>query len=213
MLSVIDEALRARGLTDAEASRLAVGKDHLIKNLRHPRGAQARPNFAAIEALANVLGLELYFGPPRDPVPAPAIEGELTFLPRYDVAASAGAGCLGHDAEPVSHIAFRTTWLRSEGLVAREAALIDVRGDSMEPELHDGDLVLLDLRKLEPRPDQIWVFRDTDDTLRVKRLASRHETLYFLSTNADHPVEARTGPDRDRIHIIGRVAWFARTMR
>lgn len=201
-------------MNDAEASRKASGNAALIKNLRHPQGDKARPNFYAIQQLAEVLGLELYFGPPRAGAPHPPDpDADLTFLPRYDVAAAAGCGSLAQEHEvPKSYIAFQTDWLRARGIVAAEAALIDVRGDSMEPELRDGDLVLLDMRRIKPRMGSVYVFRDIDDAVRVKKLGSRHETLYFISTNDDHPTEARTGPDAARIHIIGRVVWFARTL-
>ena len=214
VLDIIDEALKARGLSDAEASRLASGNPALIKNMRNTRGEKARPNFHAIERLADVLGLELYFGPPRERAPdPPGADHELTYLPRYDVAAAAGNGSHAPDQErPVSHVAFRTDWLRAKGIVAAKAALVDVRGNSMEPDLHDGDLVLVDMRPIPPRPGASYVFRDADDTIRVKRLASTHEALYFISANDDHPTEARTGPDAARIHIIGRVVWFARTL-
>ena len=214
VLDIIDDALKARGMTDAEASRLASGNPALIKNMRNARGERARPNFHALERLADVLGLELYFGPPRERAPdPPGVDDQLTYLPRYDVAAAAGNGSHAPDQErPVSHVAFRTDWLRTKGIVATKAALIDVRGDSMEPELRDADLVLVDMRPIPPRPGGSYVFRDADDTIRVKRLASNHETLYFISLNDDHPTEARTGPDAARIHIIGRVVWFARTM-
>lgn len=193
---------------------MAVGKAHLIKNLRNPRGEKARPNYDAIKKLADVLGLELYFGPPREPIPHPPQgDEELTFVPRFDISAAAGTGLRnGENEQPVSHLAFRASWLRNQGLVASEAVLIDVRGDSMEPELHDGDVILVDTRQIPPRPGKTYVFRDIDDSIRVKRLASQHETAYFISLNKNYPTETRSGTDAEGIHIIGRVAWFARTL-
>ncbi|MDF2232205.1 S24 family peptidase [Albimonas sp. CAU 1670] len=65
ILDVIDDALREKGLTDAAASRLAVGHPSLIKNMRLPRSGEKRYNLPALQKLAAVLGLEFYFGPPR----------------------------------------------------------------------------------------------------------------------------------------------------
>ena len=82
----------------------------------------------------------------------------------------------------------------------------------MEPELRGGDLVLLDTRPVEPRRGAAYVFVDVDGSVRLKRLSSTHGTIYFVSANRDHPTEARTGDEAARIRIVGRVAWFARTM-
>jgi phage repressor protein C with HTH and peptisase S24 domain len=213
LIETIDEALKVRGMTDAEASRLAVGNPALIKNLRRPQGGSSRPNYHAIEALAEVLGLELYFGPPRGRPPVPqAVDEDLTYVPRYDIAAAAGPGSIALEEAPVGYVAFRSGWLRSRGLVADRLGLFDIAGSSGEPDLRDGDLALVDLRTAEPRLDRHYIFRDIDDTIRVKKLVAAHEALYFKSLAAGHDDVRRAGPDAERIHIIGRVAWIARSL-
>ena len=213
VLDVIDEALRRTGRSAADVSREARGNPSVIKNLRDQEGrSEKRYSFHVLKDLADVLGLELYFGPPRTPVPMPPDgDEELTFVPRYDVSAAAGPGSIS-DGEPVkSYLAFRADWLRSRGLVASETALVDIRGLSMPP-LEDGDVALLDLRHRTPRPEEMYVFRDVDDTIRVKQIVSVHDALYFKSTSDLYEDEKRTGADAERIHIIGRVVWFARTI-
>ena len=69
ILDVIDQALKAKGLSDAAASRQAVGHPSLIKNMRMPREGEKRYNLPALKKLADVLGLEFYFGPPRETDP------------------------------------------------------------------------------------------------------------------------------------------------
>ncbi|MDR0809247.1 MAG: S24 family peptidase [Gemmobacter sp.] len=39
---------------------------------------------------------------------------------------------------------FRSDWLRREGIQPGKASLVRVRGDSMEPTLRDGAMVLVD---------------------------------------------------------------------
>jgi phage repressor protein C with HTH and peptisase S24 domain len=213
LLETIDEALKARGLSDAEASRLASGKPHLIKNLRFPQGEKARPNYYAIKALADVLGLELYFGFPREGMRSPPpVSANLTLIPCYELAVAAGDGHIDWQEAPTSYVAFRADWLHRMGLAAQESALINVKVSSMEPEFHDGDLVLLDRRRQDPRIGSIYVFRDIDHTIRVKRLASAHESLYFKSRSDHAPDIRRAGPDAERIHIIGRAVWVGRTL-
>ena len=64
VLAVIDAALRRKELSDAAASRLAVGNPSLIKNMRNGAG---RYSFEALEALAKVLDLDCKFGPADGP--------------------------------------------------------------------------------------------------------------------------------------------------
>jgi phage repressor protein C with HTH and peptisase S24 domain len=65
VIEEIDAALRRKGLTDAAASKLAVGNLSLIKNMRAQKSSGKRYSFQALEHLAQVLDLELYFGPDR----------------------------------------------------------------------------------------------------------------------------------------------------
>ena len=82
IITEIDKALRKKGLSDAAASKLAVGHPSLIKNFRAPKTGEKRYNLTALAKLANVLDLELYFGPKREPpVPLPREIADLLGLP------------------------------------------------------------------------------------------------------------------------------------
>lgn len=61
LMKVIEERLAQMGITAASASRSAVGNASFVKNIR----AGSSPSIDKLEKLANVLDLELYFGPPR----------------------------------------------------------------------------------------------------------------------------------------------------
>jgi hypothetical protein len=65
VISAIDAALARKGLSDAAASQAAAGNPSVIKNLRMRQGRQKRYAYHTLKQLADVLGLELYFGPPR----------------------------------------------------------------------------------------------------------------------------------------------------
>lgn len=213
ILDVIDEALRKKNLSDAAASQLAVGHPALIKKLRMPTKGEKRYNYSALEKLAEVLDLEIYFGPQRETKPAPVavIKDEpFDMVARYDAQSAAGNGSINFEGPPIDHLAFSKTWLSQNGINAGACVLINVKGDSMEPSIYDGDLVMIDKRKTEIRSGHIYVFRDGDDGLRLKRLdVIPGAAVTLRSDNTKYPPEHRTGERIDEIssNILGEVVW------
>ena len=63
LLSEIDRALKVRGVSARQASIDAVGHGELIRDMRRGR----IPSVDRIRALCEVLGLEFYIGPVREP--------------------------------------------------------------------------------------------------------------------------------------------------
>ena len=63
LLNEIDRALKARGVSARQASIQAVGHGELIRDIRRGR----TPSWDRIRALCDVLGLEFYIGPVREP--------------------------------------------------------------------------------------------------------------------------------------------------
>ena len=63
LLSEIERALKARGVSARQASIQAVGHGELVRDIRRGR----TPSWDRIRALCDVLGLEFYIGPVREP--------------------------------------------------------------------------------------------------------------------------------------------------
>lgn len=216
ILDEIKKALKRKRLSASAASMLAVGNYSLIKNMKADRGEQKRLNFFALQRLAEVLDLELYFGPPRgDPAPVTQIDDTpFDTVARYANEAGAGVGTESFDAPPIDHLAFSRSWLAQNGINAGASALINARGDSMEPSIYDGDLVMLDRRRKTIRSGRIYVYRDPDDGLRVKRLEIIGDAAISVrSDNPKYPPEHRTGPEMNTIseNIVGEVVWSGHT--
>ena len=118
-----------------------------------------------------------------------------------DVRAAAGSGEMVFEEEADLHIAIPRSllppWIRPSGLIGLRAA-----GDSMEPTLNDGDVILLDRRDAEPVDGQVFVIY-TDDGLLVKRLREDGDGWELTSDNPVYP--PRRSGESDR--IVGRVAW------
>jgi phage repressor protein C with HTH and peptisase S24 domain len=127
-------------------------------------------------------------------------------IPFYDVRASAGHGAFIADQGAARHYAFDRAWLAAQvGIPAHRLALIPVSGTSMEPDLHDGDLVMIDRGDVEVLREGVYVF-ELDDRLYVKRLSLHGDRLVVASSNGDYPpTELSTLQERAGFRIHGRV--------
>ena len=133
-----------------------------------------------------------------------------SYIPKVEAVAGAGATLETSDAI-VGYYAFRTDFLGREHISEQHSVLMDVRGDSMEPLLKDGDTVLVDQSDTQPLDGRIYVVT-LGDELRVKRIQKGLAGILLRSENpryADIPVE---GVALEGFRIHGRVRWFGRMM-
>lgn len=135
------------------------------------------------------------------PVKSP--RGDWVDVARLALGASAGAGALAGEEQPIGAFRFAARWLRSQGLDPAQLSAIAVAGDSMEPTLRDGDEILVDRAQRALR-DGIHVVR-VEDAVLVKRLAiGRPGVISLVSDNpAYRPLELASG----EVEVIGRVVW------
>jgi len=129
-------------------------------------------------------------------------------IPKLDVAASAGPGAQVDGEIVLGTDTLDPTLARKLGLKDRQAAIIRVRGSSMEPGLFDGDHIVVDTADRTPRAKGgVYVIR-IDDAVMVKRVALAGGRLVATS---DNPA---AGPiPQGRITVIGRVVWQMREPR
>ena len=133
-------------------------------------------------------------------------------VPRFDVQVSGGDGALVHSEQIVDHLAFREGWVRDMGLDPLHLALVKHVGDSMEPTLQHGDLVLIDLRVNAVLDDAIYALA-VDEELRCKRLQRFVDgTVTVKSDNPNYDDQIVQPSDLERLRIIGRVRWRGREM-
>lgn len=138
---------------------------------------------------------------------------EFTPIPLFDVKASAGNGYVIHQEEKTDSLIFKKEWIYNE-LHSSPANLylIYVDGDSMEPSLCPGDVILVDHTDNVAKRDGIYVIRMGDSLLvkRLQRLPNR-----VLKVNSDNPDYESFEISLDVDHgtefmIIGRVVWSGR---
>jgi len=129
------------------------------------------------------------------------------------VEASMGGGTIVTSEERGKPYYFRQEWIRDRlGVTPDDLRMIFVRGDSMEPTLCAGDMILIDITKKSPTPPGIFVLFDGLGLV-AKRLEFISNTtppaIRIISDNGQYSAYERT---IDELHIIGRVVWFAREM-
>jgi phage repressor protein C with HTH and peptisase S24 domain len=139
-------------------------------------------------------------------------------IPVYDAFLAAGDGHLNDTDAVTGSLAFRKDWLNDMGLSRDSAVIATASGDSMEPTIHNGDMLLIDLDRTsvpahareagDTRPSGIYAILD-DGAARVKRVElAAPGTLALLSDNPTFPAEFRPSSS---VSIIGRVVWWGHT--
>ena len=125
-------------------------------------------------------------------------------IPQID--AAAGAGIIDREERVVGRFKFPALWLRREGLRAESCQIVQVVGESMEPTLPDGCLILVNRRNRDLEDGRVFLIR-TGDELIVKR-ALEHETEGWLLTS-DNPDKKAwpTVPWPEDGRPVGEVRW------
>jgi len=171
------------------------------------------PSVDRAKEIAEALGLEFYIGPPRKNLPVYTVEldgADYAPIPRVDARLAAGGGAINDQVERTGALAFRRDWLRARDISPSDACLLTVTGDSMAPTLRDGDLVMINQRRKTIRNRHVYALIDTDGAARVKRLDHIPDQLIILtSDNPAHAAETRSGPDMNRVRVLGEVVWSA----
>ncbi|WP_253265144.1 LexA family transcriptional regulator [Aeromonas sp. 2692-1] len=141
------------------------------------------------------------------PSPLMGANDDFTFIDSYQVFASAGHGQVVSDEQKSEPMAFRTEWLRKEGLKPDRLAVIRAKGDSMEPTISDNDIILLHLANGDAPRDGLHVIR-MEGGLFVKRLQfSPLGDVKVVSDNPTYQSWDFTKEQRADLHVVGRVVW------
>lgn len=134
---------------------------------------------------------------------------DFVMIPRVEAIAGAGAS-LETGGEIEGLYAFRRDFLRREGINPKQAVMMLVRGDSMEPLLKEGDAILVDQGSSVPVDGQIFVVR-LGEELMVKRLQKSSGGWNICSLNPGYGPIPVLGEQED-FCVYGRVRWFGRVV-
>ncbi len=135
------------------------------------------------------------------------------FLEIPVVKAKLGAGGGSHvvDANVQGHMAFRSNWLHQKGRPSA-MVLMQVIGDSMEPEIQAGDYVLIDQSQQEIYAGGLYAL-GLEETIMVKRVERHPNQLVILSANPNYTPISLQGDEIETVRFIGRVVGMWRDFR
>lgn len=174
---------------------------------------KSEPKFSALESFKKLgVSIDWLISGKREPskdAPKAASPQDYTLLPRYDVTASAGSGSF-IDAENIKDkLSFSTKWLEHLGLNIKNAALLNATGDSMEPTIKDGSVLLIKLDEDEIKDGSIYVIQISGQTF-VKRLKRDLKGIQVISDNLDYKEQFFTYAELEAnpMTIAGRVIWY-----
>ena len=148
--------------------------------VRQFRSAQTRtrtgPCRAASAARALDVSIDYLYGLTKNPTPADRLAKELAaadpwyavdtpddpdapaeagsdgdYIGVSELASAGGSGAVVEDERVTGRLKFRQAWLAPHGLVARYCRVIHVLGESMEPTMVDGCVILVNRARRRPR--------------------------------------------------------------
>lgn len=131
-------------------------------------------------------------------------------LPVFDIAASAGLGVPVGPEVRLGAIAFDPMFLRAQGARPDQCSIIAASGDSMQPSIPDGSLLVVDHSQQEVRNGHIMVVNVGEDLL-VKRIRRRLDGLIeLISDNPAYAPETLGEGALAQLRVVGRVVYFCR---
>lgn len=86
--------------------------------------------------------------------------------------------------------------------------LVTVRGDSMYPDIKNGDVVLVDTAESHYDGDGLYLVNIHGHTF-IKRLQMLHDGMHVLSTNPKYVSQVIPPGELDAVHVGGRIVGLA----
>ncbi|MDA8168105.1 MAG: S24 family peptidase [Nitrospiraceae bacterium] len=224
---IIESIKRMKGLkSDSEvASELGLKPQTLATSkMRGSVPFEALISFCDREGCSLDLllrGMELKGGAPlviREP--SAGMEPSYLMVPLVDTEAAAGISGAIPDDSIRDHYPFKRNWIKKvAGGLGKERTgklvLVRARGQSMQPTINDGELVLVNLRdRYEVKNDAVYIVRGADGGILVKRLVQIKSGLLCLSDNKVFGAfEISIKPGQSVAdHVLGRVCWIGREL-
>lgn len=212
----IDSRLNTLGMSQAElARRVGISQPTINGLIKGNNAGSKHLHRIAAELETNPAWL---VGETDDmsPTAAPlsAIEAlsdklDLQILPELELGYSMGGGSVFDAYEQKGIVPFQRSWLRSMmGGAFGDLFVARGEGDSMQPTLLDGDIVLIDTsQKRITKQDRIWAV-SYGDLAMIKRVRRTPAGSYVLMS--DNDAVKQVDCVDEEMHVIGRVIWIGR---
>lgn len=139
-------------------------------------------------------------------------DNDIVMVPMVEARLSAGSGSFETSATTGRDYAFRRDFIQRKGN-PNDMVLMRVSGDSMEPEVCDKDVVLIDQSKKDILPGSMFAV-GFEECIYLKRIDSLPGKVILKSANPAYPpVELDVRGDlSEQFRVIGRVLWVGREL-
>jgi len=137
---------------------------------------------------------------------------QIMMMPMVEARLSAGTGSFETGDNVERRYAFRMDFLMRKGRPS-QMVLMRVAGDSMEPYVMNGDVVLIDQSQCTPLPGKLYAV-GVEEAVYLKTINTVPGKLVMTSYNPAYPpieIDAR-GDLANGIRIIGRAVWVGREL-
>lgn len=111
---------------------------------------------------------------------------------------------ISQENEDDSPIYFRKDWMQARGFKHENLIAITIRGDSMEPGLYEGDVVVINTADKTPVDGEVFAINYEGEAI-VKRLIRDSGKWWLSSDNHDQRKHPRKECAGDYCLIIGRI--------
>ena len=135
---------------------------------------------------------------------------DIVMIPLVDAVLSAGGGSFETNGSFRKEYAFRRDFILRKGNPS-DMVLMRVSGDSMVPDVLNGDVALIDQSKTKIVPGQMYAV-GFEESIYLKRIDNLPGKVILKSANPAYPpVELDTRGDLSaHFRVIGRVLWIGR---
>lgn len=138
----------------------------------------------------------------------PPIKERIVAIPQYrNNTLSAGVGSIAMSEIPDSEMYFKRSWLVSKGWNVDDLFVIYIKGESMQPRLHSGDVVLIHKGVNKIQADGVYALNVLGD-LKIKRLNVKLDgTVVIKSDNPEYEDDVYSSETAQNISVLGRCVW------
>lgn len=191
----IAEAIKLKGVTPTEVaahfgikppsvhnwmSTGRIGKDKLSRLFQYFSDVVKPDHWGMAPPEAAIIGMVMATGSPLPSIP----DHEFVAVARVRIKAS--AGITGFTVEHIDGngppVFFRADWIAAKGFRPERLYALHVSGDSMEPSLWDGDLVVINTDARQPRDGAVFV-ANYEGEVTIKRLLRDAGEWWLISDN------------------------------
>ena len=134
----------------------------------------------------------------------------IVMIPMVEARLSAGSGSFETSSVIGRDYAFRRDFIQRKGSL-NDMVLMRLSGDSMEPDVCDDDVVLIDQSKKDILPGRMYAV-GFEESIYLKRIDNLPGKIILKSANPAYPpVELDVRGDlAEQFRVIGRVLWSGR---